>query len=129
MARKYRSNKTEDTIRPAYFVEFLRSYINPEDEDNPHWTNYVYLARPCNFSYQFIFKLEDIEYESDWFLRHLKIDLIYPKGYSSDVDKENRTQTYLRDIDKSLLLQVYQKLEIDYKLFNYPIPWFFRELI
>lgn len=124
ISTKYRTNQTDKTERAATFDEFLSFYVNPEEKTNEHWTSFYQLAKPCQFQYDFILKLEDIEFESNWLFRHLQIDLSYPQGYKRPTDKHTRTEAYLQNIDKKLLHKVYDLLRLDYQLFNYPLPSF-----
>ena len=125
ISTRYRTNQSDLTERVATFEEFLLFYVNPKETTNEHWSSFCHLAKPCQFQYDFILKLEDIEFESNWLFRHFQIDISYPKGYKRPTDKHTRTNAYLQKIDKNLLRQVYDMLRLDYQLFNYPLPSFF----
>ena len=109
MSKKYRTNQTDETIRPATFSEFLEYYVNPNEHQNEHWISFASLAQPCRYKYTYILKLEDIQFESNWLFRHLGVNMTYPKGYDRPDDKHSRTKRYLHSIDKKLLRSVYDK--------------------
>ena len=125
ISAKYRTNQSDTAERVATFDEFLQFYVNPEEKKNEHWTSFYRLAKPCQFQYDFVLKLEDIEFESNWLFRHFQKNISYPQGYPHPTDKHSRTEAYLQRIDKNLLRQVYDLLHLDYQLFNYPLPSFF----
>ena len=113
ISKKYRRNQTDETLRPATFSEFLEYYVNPNERQNEHWISFASLAQPCMYKYTYILKLEDIEFESNWLFRHLKVNMTYPKGYNRPDDKHSRTKSYLKNIDKKLLGSVYDKEGVD----------------
>ena len=125
ISAKYRVDQSDPIERAATFDEFLRYFVNPKEKTNGHWIGQNKLAQSCRFQYDYILKLEDIEFESNWLFRHLKLDLTYPPVYGHDHDKNELTEKYLKNIDKNLLRQVHDQLRFDYQLFNYPLPSFF----
>ena len=126
MSKKYRENQSDKEERWATFEEFLKFYTNPMEKQNEHWVTFKKLAQPCKYQYDYVLKLEDIEVESNWLFRHLKLDITYRQGSKPKTDKHAFIQSYVKEIDSDLLKQVYKKLEDDYKLFNYPMPTFFE---
>ena len=94
---------------------------------NAHWELYAKLTNPCIHTYDFILKQKNIEIESGWLFNQLNItDVDYPRGHKDRTD-ESLTLTAIDQIPKILLKQVYQKIKIDYLLYNYKIPKFLRD--
>ena len=61
----------------ATFAEFLESIANhyPETrEQDIHWEPYWSACYPCDIQYDYILKLETIEEDSEWLLRHIGVD-------------------------------------------------------
>ena len=121
---KYRTDKSDFTSRPATFVEFLRLYVDPAAKVNCHWENFEKLVQPCQYKYDYILKIENIEEEATKLLERLNSKHLYPHGKKHMRSMTERVKRHLKNVDKNLLFKVFLKIKRDYEMFNYEFPDF-----
>ena len=121
---KYRTDKSDFTSRPATFVEFLRLYVDPAAKVNCHWENFEKLVQPCQYKYDYILKIENIEEEATELLERLNSKHLYPHGKKHMTSMTERVKRHLKNIDNNLLFKVFLKIKRDYEMFNYEFPDF-----
>ncbi|XP_033122095.1 carbohydrate sulfotransferase 11-like isoform X1 [Anneissia japonica] len=113
------TSKSYDTT----FRDFVKMIVSKTHYiRNIHWNNMHSVCYPCDIDYDVIGRLEDIENDSNYILKHVGAGFKFPKQTgihftnSSSYDKVRRSYATISDSD---LQDLYQKYKYDYILFDY----------
>lgn len=109
------------------FEEFLQFIVETRRFDE-HWRPYYIECAPCELNYQFILKTESLDTEQTYFAT--KFNLLQFLPNTTYTNPMGRTQLevsekYYSQIPKSLLQEVYELYEMDFRLFDYSPQQYF----
>ncbi|KAJ8026974.1 Carbohydrate sulfotransferase 11 [Holothuria leucospilota] len=108
-----------------YLADPLHPINQPKDE---HWNPIYQLCRPCDVQYDFIGRMENLERDSEYVLKHvidsdLKLNLHNSTNFTNSSSADIVRQ-YYSQIPVQTVMQLYKKYRPDFELFSYPFPWF-----
>ena len=125
ISKKFRKNKNDESERAATFEEFLKYFVDKDEVMNEVWMTLEEILNPCQYEYDFILKIENVESETKWIFDKFAISdsITFPDGNTNPATMKELEQQ-IQTIPKKLIEKVRQKLYRDYALFNYPLPDF-----
>lgn len=121
---KYRQPGDNATRLEPTFAEFLR-FIAKEKHFDEHWAPYYRTCGPCGLRYDYILKLETLDRDQNFLIQDAGLsDYLYEVRLPGNVNPHGATtremlNEYVAGIPRSLLDEIYEIYENDFKLFNY----------
>lgn len=127
--KKYRSksvkNETDDPTLGEFFLFLKDGLKNPTGLDR-HWKPMNLLCNVCDFNYQFIGKLENIQEDAHDLLEYvepklvdkLEVPVMRPPG---DPSQDERCLTMRHSVERPLAEDVLNAYTSDYYLFDYDL--------
>ncbi|XP_059206666.1 carbohydrate sulfotransferase 8-like [Centropristis striata] len=131
---RYRPNPSAEALKTGNgvtfkeFVHYLLDVHRPVGMDI-HWEQMNQLCNPCLIDYNFIGKFENMEEESNYFLRltgaphNMKLPTFKDRNPSDKKTSLQITQKYFSQVSPSERQRVYDFYYTDYQMFNYSKPY------
>uniref|UniRef100_A0A672ZJ38 Carbohydrate sulfotransferase n=1 Tax=Sphaeramia orbicularis TaxID=375764 RepID=A0A672ZJ38_9TELE len=131
---KYRVNPSQEALRTGNgvtfkeFVQYLLDVHRPVGMDI-HWELANQLCHPCLIDYDFIGKFENMEEESNLFLRitgaprNLTLPSFKDRNPKDKKTSSQITEKYFTQVSKGQRQRVYDFYYMDYLMFNYSKPF------
>ncbi|XP_070544264.1 carbohydrate sulfotransferase 11-like [Ptychodera flava] len=133
--KQYRKNASQHSLETGTdvtFKEFIQYVLDREDfpEDfNMHWRPIYISCDVCNHNYNFVGKLETIEEDALYILKHLNASHVV-KVPQQDTSSKHVTNSSRNDIyykyfgalSETNLKRLYKLYELDFLLFGYDFP-------
>ncbi|XP_068246381.1 carbohydrate sulfotransferase 11-like [Palaemon carinicauda] len=97
---------------------------------NNHWRPQYNLCYACSVPYDYIIKQETFDEDLQYLTDKLNITEVKVSLKSNSFAKSNKTyEDHFRDIPKDLIKKILNLYRLDFLLFGYEVPKFFKDLL